>query len=130
MRILVADDSDIVRRGVVAMLSSETGWEVCGEARDGSDALQKARELLPDLIIIDVSMPSVGGLEATRLLREQLPKTRVLVISQHDPTQLLPRVIEAGGHACVDKSRLGTDLLASIKALEIVSEPRPVRSHG
>src|SRR6266481_5260647 len=86
MRILVADDSDIVRRGVVAMLSSETGWEVCGEARDGSDALQKARELLPDLIVIDVSMPSVGGLEATRLLREQLPKTRVLVISGQEPT--------------------------------------------
>jgi two-component system response regulator NreC len=118
MRILIADDNDAVRSGVVRLLSSETGWRVCGEARDGSEALQKARELRPDLILLDVSMPGMNGLEAARLLRQELPEAKILVISQHDPIQLLPRVVEAGGNGCVDKSRLGTDLLASIRSIE------------
>jgi DNA-binding NarL/FixJ family response regulator len=120
MRILIADDNDAVRRGVMGLLSSETGWKVCGEARDGSEALQKARELLPDLIILDISMPGVNGLEAARFLRQELPEAKILVISQHDPMHLLPSVVEAGGNACVDKSRLGTDLVASIKSVEVL----------
>src|ERR1700693_6649211 len=118
MRILIADDSDVVRRGVCGILSSEKEFEVCGEARDGSEALQKARELLPDLILLDVSMPGMNGLEVARLLRQELPEAKILVISQHDPMHLLPRVVEAGGNACVDKSRLSTDLVASIKSIE------------
>ena len=117
MRILIADDNDVVRRGVVRLLS-ETGWNVCGEARDGSEALQKARELLPDLILLDFSMPGMNGLEAARLLRQELPEAKILMLSQHDPIQLLPSVVEAGGDACLDKSRLSTDLLASIKSIE------------
>jgi DNA-binding NarL/FixJ family response regulator len=120
MRIFIADDNDAVRRGVVRLLSSETGWEVCGEARDGSESLQKARELRPDLILLDVSMPGMNGLEVARLLRKELPEAKILVISQHDPIHLLPSVVEAGGNACVDKSRLGTDLVASIKNIEIL----------
>jgi DNA-binding NarL/FixJ family response regulator len=119
MRILIADDNDGVRRGVTALLSSEAGWKVCGEARDGSEALRKARELLPDLILLDVSMPGMNGLEVARLLRQELPEAKILVISQHDPIHLLPRVLEVGGNACVDKSRLGTDLLAGIKSIEV-----------
>ena len=119
MRILIADDNDGVRRGVAALLSSEAGWKVCGEARDGSEALRKARELLPDLILLDVSMPGMNGLEVARLLRQELPEAKILVISQHDPIHLLPRVLEVGGNACVDKSRLGTDLLAGIKSIEV-----------
>jgi two-component system response regulator NreC len=118
MRILIADDNDAVRRGVMGLLSSETGWKVCGEARDGSEALQKARELRPDLILLDVSMPGLSGLEAARLLRRELPEVKILVISHHDPMHLVPRVVEAGGNACVDKSRLSTDLVASIKSIE------------
>ncbi len=113
MRILIADDNDAVRRGVVGILSSETGWQVCGEARDGAEALQKARELLPDLILLDVS-------------RQELPEVKILVISQHDPIHLLPSVVEAGGNACVDKGRLGTDLVASIKGIEVL----PALSRG
>jgi DNA-binding NarL/FixJ family response regulator len=120
MRILIADDNDAVRNGVVGLLSSERGWKVCGEARDGSEALQKARELLPDLILLDISMPGMNGLEAARLLRQELPEAKILVISQHDPIQLLPRVVEAGGNGCVDKSRLSTDLVASIKSIEVL----------
>jgi DNA-binding NarL/FixJ family response regulator len=130
MRILIADDSDLVRRGVGEILSSETNWEVCGEARDGSEALRKARELLPDLILLDISMPAINGLEVARLLRQEVPKVKILVISQHDPIQLLPRVIEAGGDACVDKDRLGTDLMANIKSIERASEADRIANAG
>ena len=71
MRILIADDSDAVRRGVCGILSSEKDLEVCGEAKDGSEALQKARELMPDLILLDISMPGMNGLEVARRLREE-----------------------------------------------------------
>jgi two-component system response regulator NreC len=117
LRILIADDNDRVRRGVVGLLSSQPDWNVCGEARDGPEALLKARELLPDLVLLDLSMPGMNGLEVSRLLRQEFPHTRILVISQHDPVQLLPRVIAAGGDACVDKGRLATDLLAIIKSI-------------
>lgn len=117
MRILVADDSDIVRRGIIDILSGEREWNVCGEARNGSEALQKAHELEPDVVLLDVSMPDISGLEITRRLRCEVPKAKVLVVSQHDPALLLPSVIEAGGHACLDKSNLGRDLLATIKTL-------------
>ena len=124
MRILIADDNDIVRRGVRGILARVANWEVCGEARDGSEALRKARELLPDLILLDISMPGTNGLEVARVLRQEVPETKILVISQHDPIQLLPRVIEAGAHACVDKSRLDPDLVATMESLGRTSEAR------
>jgi DNA-binding NarL/FixJ family response regulator len=117
LRILIADDNEMVRRGVASLLAAEPDWHICGEAADGSDALVKARALLPDLILLDISMPGMNGLEVSRLLRQQVPQAKILVISQHDPAQLLPRVIAAGGDGCVDKSCLATDLLASIRAL-------------
>jgi CheY-like chemotaxis protein len=70
LRILVADDNKMVRQAVMELLSSEPNWQVCGEAKDGSEALQKTRELLPDLILVDVSMPGMNGFEATRLIRK------------------------------------------------------------
>src|ERR1700680_1806060 len=118
MRILIADDSDVVRRGVRGILSSEKDLEVCGEARDGLEALQKARELSPDLILLDISMPGMNGLEAERRLREEWGQAKILVISQHDPVQLLPSVVAVGADGCVDKSRLSEDLVASIKKIK------------
>ena len=117
MRILIADDSDAVRRGVCGILSSEKDLEVCGEAKDGLEALQKARELLPDLILLDISMPGMNGLETARRLREEVRQVKILVISQHDPLQLLPSVLAAGAEGCVDKNRLSEDLVASIKKI-------------
>jgi len=117
LRILIADDSAMVRRGVIGLLSSEAGWEICGEASDGSEALAKARALLPDVILLDVSMPGLNGLEVARRLRKEVPQAKIIVMSQHDPAHLLPGVMAAGGDACLDKSRLAADLIDSIKKL-------------
>ena len=77
----------------------------------------KARELLPDVILLDISMPDMSGLDVARRLRRELPNAKLLVISQHDPLVMLPQAIEAGCDACLDKSRLATDLVATIKNL-------------
>jgi DNA-binding NarL/FixJ family response regulator len=115
--ILIADDSDLVRQGVVNLLSPDSNWNICGEARTGPETLTKARELQPDLVLLDVNMPGMSGLEAARQLRRASPKIRILVMSQNDSARLLPAVIEAGGDGCIDKSRLGTDLVAAIKSI-------------
>ncbi len=118
MKILIADDNEQVRRGIKQLLSLEKNWEVCGEAVNGTEALKKAREILPDLILLDISMPGISGLKAARLLLDALPKVKIIMISQHDPI-LLQGAIDAGAHACVDKSLLGTDLLPAIKSVEV-----------
>lgn len=123
MRILIADDNALVRRGLREILSSETAWEVCGEATGGQETLAKAREFQPDLILLDISMPGMNGLQVARLLRQQVPEAKIVVISQHDPVHLLPRVIEAGAHACVDKSRLDPDLMLTIHKMGQSSSP-------
>jgi two-component system response regulator NreC len=117
MRILVVDDNEPVRRGVMGILAKQTNWEVCGEAQDGNEALQKARELQPDIILLDISMPGVNGLEVASLLRQEVAKAKILIMSQHDPAQLLPRALEAGAHGCIDKGRLSADLLSSIAGI-------------
>ena len=117
MRILIADDSEVVRRGVRNILAP-TSWEICGEAIDGPDAIQKATQLLPDLVLLDISMPGLSGLDVARLLREKVPATSILVMSQHDPSVLLPRALEAGAHACIDKSRLALDLVPAIERIQ------------
>ena len=122
MRILIADDNELVRRGIRELLSFEAGREVCGEAIDGAEALKKAQELLPDLILLDVSMPDMNGLEAARLLRDVLPEVKIIIISQHDQVQLLPSAINAGASACVDKNFLSTDLLPTIRNIEGTSK--------
>ena len=122
MRILIVDDNERIRRGVFNILASKKNWNVCGEARDGMEAIRKARELLPDLILLDVSMPGLNGLEAARLLRQGIAHTKILLMSQYDPVPLLPRAIQAGANGCVDKNRLGTDLLPCIERISGISE--------
>lgn len=118
MRILIADDNEYVRRGVRNILAPVTDWKVCGEAKDGTEAVQQAAALLPDLILLDVSMPGISGLEVARLVRRQVPETKILVMSQHDPALLLPHAMEAGADGCIDKNRLSTHLLPAIESTE------------
>ncbi len=102
---------------MVALLSIEAEWHVCGEARDGAETLRKASQLLPDVVLLDVNLPDMNGLEIARCLRIQQPNVKILIVSHHDPIQLLPRAIEMGANWCLDKGCLGKELLPRIKAL-------------
>lgn len=119
MRILIADDNEMIRRAMATLLSAEPEWEICGEACDGADTIAKSRELRPDLVLIDVSMPGKSGLETARTLRQEMPEIRTLIISDHDAAQLLPAAREAGADGCVDKARVGSDLIPAIKSLGV-----------
>jgi DNA-binding NarL/FixJ family response regulator len=117
VRILIADDNRLVRRGIAGLLSNEKTWEVCGEAADACETIQKVCDLRPDVVLLDVSMPDRNGLDTTRVLRQKAPEVQVLIISQHDASQLLPRSLEAGAIGCVDKARIATDLLPALRNL-------------
>jgi DNA-binding NarL/FixJ family response regulator len=123
MRILIADDNRDVRRGVAKILSSRPSWEVCGEAQDGVEAIQKAIELLPDLILLDISMPGSSGMEVAQALREKVGNAKIVIMSQHEPTILLPIALQAGAHACIDKSRLVDDLVPTIEKIQLNDRP-------
>jgi len=118
MRILIADDHHMVRRGVGDLLSKEAGWEICGEATDAAQAIQKASELNPDLVLLDISLPDGSGLEAARRIRQEIPHVRILLMSHHDATQFVQSAIESGADGCIDKARLALDLVAVIKSLQ------------
>jgi len=122
MRILLADDNQFVRRGIAAILAQQEGWVLCGEASNSQEAIEKTSELHPDLVLLDVNMPGANGLETTRVLKQRFPATKILIITQHDPKQLLPRSLELGANGCIDKARLAIDLLPAIRALHSSSE--------
>jgi len=117
LRILIADDNELIRRSVAALLSAEPAWEICGEAPDGAEALRKARTLQPNIILLDISMPGVSGLEVARDLRREHPEAKIVVMSQHDPRHMRERVMDAGGDACLDKGLLAIELITTIKKL-------------
>lgn len=123
MRILVADDSDMVRRGVVGLLATEKNVEVCGEVADGEECLLRARELRPNLILLDISMPGLNGLEVASQLRREFPDIKILILSHHDPMVMEASTRAAGADGCVDKSRLGMELLPKVRALLAASKP-------
>jgi DNA-binding NarL/FixJ family response regulator len=117
LRILIVDDHEIVRRGLKALLESRTGWVVCGEAATGREAVALAAEHRPDIVIMDIKMPELNGLEATRQIRRILPKTEIVVLSLHYSDQLVREIVEAGARAYVLKSDAGRDLLTAVEAL-------------
>ena len=122
MRVLVVDDHEVVRRGVRSLIQSHSNYEVCGEAVDGQDAVEKAQELNPDVIVMDVSMPRLNGLEATHLIRAALPDSEILILSQHDSPEMVRQAFKAGARGYVVKSSIARDLLA---ALECVGRRQP-----
>jgi DNA-binding NarL/FixJ family response regulator len=116
VRILIADDHDVVRRGVRAVLEGQAGWVICGEASTGREAVTKAIDLQPDVVVLDISMPELNGLEATRQIRRSV-STRILILTVHESDQVVAEVLEAGAHGYVLKSDAGRVLVDAIRAL-------------
>ncbi|MCU1239444.1 MAG: hypothetical protein JWO71_170 [Candidatus Acidoferrum typicum] len=114
MRILIVDDHELVRRGVRSLLATEPSLAVCGEAVDGQDAVNKARVLRPDIVVMDISMPKMNGLEATREIKHLLPQTEIVIVSQHEGQEMVRNAVDAGAHGYVVKSAVSTDLLAAV----------------
>jgi DNA-binding NarL/FixJ family response regulator len=121
VRILLVDDHPIVRQGLKTILEGHSGWEVIGEASDGAEAVEKAGRLQPDVIVLDVTMPTMNGLEACRLLRKMVPQLEILFVTQHDSPHMMREALEAGARGYVVKSNAARDLL---EAVEAVSEHR------
>ncbi|MFY9530186.1 MAG: response regulator transcription factor [Candidatus Acidiferrales bacterium] len=117
LRILIADDHDLMRRGLKTLLESRPGWQICGEAHTGSEAIAKAEDLRPDVAIVDITMPELNGVDAARRIRKTSPKTEVLVLSMHYADQLIRDTVEAGARGYVVKSDSERDLVAAVEAL-------------
>ena len=117
VRLLLADDHEIVRRGLRALLEAEAGWEVVAEASDGRDAIEKTKLMKPDVAILDISMPSLNGLEAARQIVTSAPQTKVLILTVHDTDPLIQQVLEAGARGYLLKSDAARDLVAAVDAL-------------
>ena len=115
LRILVADDHELVRRGIRGLLRARRGWTVVGEAMNGREAVEKANRLKPDVAILDISMPDLDGLQATRRIREAVPTTEVVVLTMHESDQMVRRVLDAGARGYVLKSDLATHLVKAVK---------------
>lgn len=117
LRILVADDHDVVRAGLRALLESRKGWQVCAEAANGRDAVARARESKPDVAVLDIGMPLLNGVEAARQIRKQMPATEILILTMHDSETMIQSVLEAGARGYILKDDAGRNLLAAVDAV-------------
>jgi DNA-binding NarL/FixJ family response regulator len=117
VRLLLADDHEIVRRGLRALLEAEPGWEVVAEAVDGRDAIEKTKQMKPDVAILDIGMPSLNGLEAARQIVTSGLQTKVLILTVHDADPVIQQVLEAGARGYLLKSDAARDLVTAVDAL-------------
>ena len=117
IRILIADDHELIRRGLRALLEAQKGWEVCAEAADGRQAVEQARQTKPDVVVMDISMPELNGLEATRQIHKLIPSAEILILTMHDSEQIVREVLEAGAHGYILKSDAGRDMVAGVESL-------------
>jgi DNA-binding NarL/FixJ family response regulator len=109
-RIVLADDHDIIRRGIRSLLDLTSAWDVCAEASNGREAVEKAVEFKADLVIMDVSMPVMNGIDAARQIRTVSPSTKVVIFTMHDSPQITTAARDAGAVACLTKTTLGDNL--------------------
>jgi DNA-binding NarL/FixJ family response regulator len=117
LQILVADDHDLMRRGLRSILEAQPGWQVCGEAHTGTEAVEMAEKLQPNVAILDISMPEMNGLEAAKQIQQASSKTEILVLSMHCSDQLIRDVVDAGVRGYVVKSDSDRDLVVAVRAL-------------
>jgi PAS domain S-box-containing protein len=117
LRILIVDDHETVRRGVRILLSSRRDWVVCGEAGDGFEAVEKAKSLRPDVVLMDISMPGMNGVEATKIIRREVPESKVIIVSQNDLTVVSSQIAEIDPIGYVNKADLARDLLPAVESL-------------
>ncbi|HKW20392.1 MAG TPA: response regulator transcription factor [Ktedonobacterales bacterium] len=117
VRILVAEDHEVMRRGLRDLLLEHQGWEVCAEARNGRDALDLAVQLHPDVAVVDIAMPLLNGLQATRHIRKQSPDTEVLIFTQYESGQYVQEALRAGAHGYILKSDAALHLTEAVEAL-------------
>ena len=122
VRILVADDHEVVRKGLVALLAQRPDWQICAEAANGREAVKLALKFRPNVAVIDLSMPELNGLEATRQIRHEVPETEVLVFSMYENEQFVRDLLAAGARGYVLKSDVATQL---ITAIETVARHKP-----
>ena len=117
LRILIADDHEVVRRGLRSLLAARRDWEICGEAVDGRDAVQKARGLKPDLVMLDISMPHLNGLDAARIIRKENPQSEILILSQHESSEVVRAALDAGARGYIAKADISRDLVSAVEAV-------------
>jgi two-component system response regulator NreC len=117
LRILIADDHALVRQGAKVVLQARPGWRVVGEAANGREAVQKAIALKPDVVVVDISMPELDGVEVARQIREGVPSTKVLVLTMHESDEMVKRALDAGALGYILKSDLTECLARAVKAV-------------
>ena len=117
IKVLIVDDHAILREGIRALLSLYSDIEVVGEASDGLEAINKTHQLSPDIVLMDIAMPGLGGLEATLEIHKQFPSSRVVILTQHDDTEYIFPILKAGAAGYVLKKAVGTELVAAIRAV-------------
>jgi DNA-binding NarL/FixJ family response regulator len=117
LRILVADDHEVVRKGICTLIETRSEWEICGEASTGRDAVAKTARKKPDVVLLDITMPDLSGLEAIPQILKAQPETKVLVLTMHDSGLMASRVLAAGARGLVLKSDAARDLILALEAL-------------
>lgn len=117
LRILIVDDHAVVRRGVRSLLESHPGWEISGEAATGREAVELARRLQPDVVVMDLSLPELNGLDATRQILKESPRSEILVLTMHHSEELAREVLQAGARGYVLKSDADESLIAAVENL-------------
>jgi DNA-binding NarL/FixJ family response regulator len=117
LRILIADDHDLMRRGLKSLLESHPGWTICAEAQTGREAVEKAKQLRPEIAVLDITMPELNGIEAARKIQKASPNTEILILSVHYSDQLVRDVVGAGVRGYIVKSDSDRDLVAAVEAL-------------